>query len=115
MDRGREIVGDGLVLDRGNQLLYEQRVPLAVAKEQAGKLLVTLHLSCDINDALLVVSGTQRPASGGREVDTRVYEVACGGKMGYLLEAQGTATPIAISCLAADKRGLPTSRPGRVR
>ena len=75
----------------------------AKAKEQAGKLLATLHLSCDISDASLVVSGTQRPASGGREVDTRVYEVACGGKMGYLLETQGTVKPLAISCLAAEE------------
>ena len=75
----------------------------AKAKEQVGKLLATLRLSCDISDALLVVSGTRRPESGGREVDTRVYEVACGGKMGYLLETQGTATPIAISCVAAEE------------
>jgi hypothetical protein len=85
----------------------------AKAEEQAGKLLATLHLSCDISDALLVVSGTQRPTSGGREVDTRVYEVACGGKMGYLLEAQGTVTPIAISCLAAEEARAQDATKGR--
>jgi hypothetical protein len=75
----------------------------AKAKEQAAKLVTALRLSCDISDAQLVVAGTRRPESGGREVDTRVYEVACSGKMGYLLETQGTATPVSISCVAAEE------------
>jgi hypothetical protein len=74
----------------------------AKAKAQSAKLIETLHLACEVSNAQLVVAGTRKPASGGKAVDTRVYEVACGGGMGYLLEAQGSATPIAISCLNAE-------------
>jgi hypothetical protein len=75
----------------------------AKAKLQAAKLVAALQLSCDISDAQLVVAGTQQPESGGPPVDARVYEVACSGKMGYLLEVQGTAKPVGISCLKAEE------------
>jgi hypothetical protein len=75
----------------------------AKAKAQSVPLLQTLQISCDINDAKLVVVGKRRPASGGKEVETRVYEVACKGSLGYLLETQGADKPIAISCLNAEE------------
>jgi len=50
-----------------------------------------------------VVSGTRKPAAGGRAMEANVYEVACRGAMGYLLETQGTEDPIAISCLSAEE------------
>jgi hypothetical protein len=85
----------------------------AKAKDQSAKLVSTLGIRCEISDAQLVVSGTRKPASGGREVDTRVYEVACSGKMGYLLESQGTANPVAISCLAAEEARASDAEKGR--
>jgi hypothetical protein len=75
----------------------------AKAKAQTLPLLQFLRVSCDVSDAKLVVAGTRKPASGGREVETRVYEVACSGGMGYLLETAGKEMPIAISCLSAEE------------
>ena len=75
----------------------------AKAKTQSLPLLQALQVSCDVSDAKLVVAGTRRPKAGGREVETRVYEVACMGGMGYLLEAAGKEMPIAVSCLSAEE------------
>lgn len=75
----------------------------AKAREQSDKLIKILQIACQMSDAKLIISGTRRPASGGREVETRVYEVACGAGMGYLLETQGTEPPIGISCLNAEE------------
>jgi hypothetical protein len=74
----------------------------AKAKAQSAKLIEALHLACTLSDAQLVVAGTRKSAAGGKDVDTRVYEVACSGGAGYLLEAQGSETPVAISCLNAE-------------
>jgi hypothetical protein len=75
----------------------------AKAKTQSEKLLAGLGLPCDVSDAQLVVSGTRKPAAGGRAIETSVYEAACQGAMGYLLETQGAENPIAISCLSAEE------------
>src|SRR4029077_3828576 len=66
----------------------------AKAKTQSVALLESLKISCDAADAKLIVAGTIKPKSGGKEVDARVYEVACNHFMGYLLETQGTEPPI---------------------
>jgi hypothetical protein len=75
----------------------------AKAKAESEELLKALQLSCEVNDAQVVVAGTSKPASGGKEIDTRVYEVACTGGMGYVLERQGSTKPMAISCLTAEE------------
>jgi hypothetical protein len=75
----------------------------AKAKSQSEPLIKDLQLSCDVSDAQLVVAGTRRTTTGKKEVETRVYEVACSGGMGYLLETQGTEKPIGISCLSAEE------------
>jgi len=75
----------------------------AKAKAQSLPLLQALQISCDVNDAKLVIAGTSRPKSGGKELETRVYEVACAGSMGYLLETVSKAMHIAISCLSAEE------------
>jgi hypothetical protein len=84
---------------------YANQTPQAraKAKTQSEKLLAALHLTCEVSDAQLVVSGTRKPTAGGRAVETRVYEAACHGGLGYLLETQGTESPIAISCLSAEE------------
>jgi hypothetical protein len=74
----------------------------AKAKSQSEPLINALQLSCDVSDARLVVAGTRKPTTGKREIETRVYEVACGGGMGYLLETQGAEKPVGISCLSAE-------------
>lgn len=81
----------------------DSAVSRAKATAQSVALLQSMKISCEVNDAKLVVSGTRKPKSGGREVETRVYETACSGGMGYLLETQGTEIPIAISCLSAEE------------
>jgi hypothetical protein len=70
---------------------------------QAIELVKALDLSCEVNDARLVIAGTRRPASGGKAVNTRVYEVTCGGATGYLLESQGADKPLGISCMSAEE------------
>jgi hypothetical protein len=75
----------------------------AKAKAQSLPILQALQVSCDVSDAKLIVAGTRRPISGGKELETRVYEVACAGSMGYLLETMGKEMPIAISCLSAEE------------
>jgi hypothetical protein len=75
----------------------------AKAKEQSMKLVAALNLACNVSRAHLVVAGTTPAKSGGKEVETRVYEVVCGGAMGYLLEAQGSQPPLGISCLSAEE------------
>jgi hypothetical protein len=75
----------------------------AKAKAQSLPLLQALQISCDVSDAKLVIAGTSRPKSGGKELETRVYEVACAGSMGYLLETVSKQMPIAISCLSAEE------------
>jgi hypothetical protein len=78
----------------------------AKAKAQSVPLLQSLQIPCEVSDAKLVVAGTSRPKAGGKEVETRVYEVACSSAMGYLLETQGTDQPVAISCLSAEEARL---------
>jgi hypothetical protein len=85
----------------------------AKAKAQSVALLQSLKIPCDVNDAKLIASGTRKPKSGGREVETRVYEVACTGGMGYLLETQGTDMPMAISCLSAEEARAADAAKGR--
>ncbi|MGB6310000.1 MAG: hypothetical protein WBF89_19615 [Steroidobacteraceae bacterium] len=75
----------------------------AKAKARSEKLLKALGLACEVSDARLVVAGTRRPASGGKEVETRVYEVACSGAMGHLLEQQAAENPVSVSCLSAEE------------
>jgi hypothetical protein len=78
-----------------------ERMSPEKAKEQGAKLVASLQLSCDVTDAQLVVSGT-RPV-GGRDTPVRVFEVACSRGIGYLLETQGAAAPVAISCVTAEE------------
>ena len=75
----------------------------AKAKAQSLPLLQALQISCDVSDAKLVVAGTRRTISGGKELETRVYEVACAGSMGYVLETVAKEMPIGISCLSAEE------------
>ncbi len=75
----------------------------AKAMTQSALLIKALQISCELDNAQLVVSGTRPAAAGGKKVDTRVYEVACKGGVGYLLETQGAETPAAVSCIAAEE------------
>jgi hypothetical protein len=75
----------------------------AKTKVQVAALLAALKITCDIGDAKLIVAGKTKSKAGGKDVDTRVYEVACIKAMGYLLEAQGADTALAVSCLASEE------------
>jgi hypothetical protein len=75
----------------------------AKATADSQELIKTLQLSCDVTNAQLVVAGTRKAAAGGKDVETRVYEVACHDSMGYLLETQGSDKPLGISCLTAEE------------
>lgn len=92
-DHGQDAGGDA----------KETAAARAKAMSQSAALLQSLQIPCELSAAKLVVAGTRKPKSGGREVETRVYEAACHGGMGYVLETQGTETPIAISCLSAEE------------
>ncbi len=81
----------------------EQLAERAKAQAQSEPLLQTLQISCSITNARLVVSGTRQTKPGTKEVDSRVYEVACSEGMGYLLQTQGNDTPLATSCLSTEE------------
>jgi hypothetical protein len=72
------------------------------AKEESGKLISAIQLSCDPTDAMLVGRGTAK--SDGRTIELKAYEVTCSNLMGYLLVSQGPQRPAAMSCFAADAR-----------
>jgi hypothetical protein len=75
----------------------------AKVRAQSEQLLKTLQIACAVSNAQLVVSGTRKAAADGKSTEARVYEVACSGDFGYLLETQGDAAPIGISCLQAEE------------
>src|SRR5450756_1390805 len=79
-----------------------QAGPAAQAKvrHQSAELAEKLQLSCEVKDARLVVAGHGRV--NGKDVETTVYEVACGSGAGYLIETQGQDKPVGLSCLAAE-------------
>lgn len=90
----------GSAKDGGAQSSHESAAARAKAKAQAAKYARAMQLDCAVDDARLVVAGSL--TAGGQEVSTRVYEVACSGGPGYLLETQGTDKALAISCVAAE-------------
>jgi hypothetical protein len=75
----------------------------AKARAESEELIKALQLSCSVTNAQLVINGTRKSTSGGKDVETKVYEVACDGNMGYLLETQGSDKPLGISCLTAEE------------
>lgn len=85
----------------------------AKVRGQSEALVKTLDLPCEVSDATLVVSGTSRSASAGKALETRVYEVACSNGLGYLLEARGAETPVALSCFSAEAARLADSAKGK--
>jgi hypothetical protein len=89
--------------DANPNLTREAAQARAKAIAESEELLKALQLSCQVGNAQVVVAGTSKSASGGKEIDTRVYEVACAGAMGYVLERQGSAKPMAVSCLTAEE------------
>jgi hypothetical protein len=96
-----------------SSLSREAALARAKAKAESEQLLQALQLSCQVSNAQVVVAGTSKPASGGKEIDTRVYEVACAGGMGYVLERQGVAKPMALSCLTAEEARAADAAKGR--
>ena len=91
----------------------KQRAEAAAAKAQSAKLVDQLKIACQITNAQLVVAGTTRPAGGGKDVETHVYEIACLQAFGYLLEVQGSTPPLAISCLAAEQARAADAEKGK--
>jgi hypothetical protein len=72
----------------------------ARAKVETTQLARSINLACDITDAELVGGGKIK--QDGKLVDLKLYEISCGGGMGYFLESREPQSPIAISCFAAD-------------
>ena len=85
----------------------------AKAMAQSAPVLQSVAIMCELSDARLVASGTSKAKSGGKEVETRIYEAACSGAPGYLLVTQGTERPIAMSCLNAEVARLADVAKGR--
>jgi hypothetical protein len=72
----------------------------ARAKEESRQIIADLQMSCAIAQAERVARGTTQV--DGKSVPVNLYEVACDNATGYLLEARGSLTPLAISCFAAE-------------
>ncbi len=75
----------------------------AIAQAQSEPLLKALQIPCAVANARLVVAGTRQLKPGAREIDARVYEVACEDGSGYLLQTQGSEPPLANYCLGAEQ------------
>ena len=89
--------------DTEGDMPKDPKVARARAQAQSEPLLEALQIACTITNARLVVSGTRQLKPGAREVQANVYEVACSGSMGYLLQTQGTESPLGNSCLNAEE------------
>lgn len=87
----------------GEDLPKDAEGTRAKAQAQSEVLLKALQIPCTVSNARLVVTGTRQVKPGAKEVDARVYEVACSGGMGYLLQTQGTEVPLGNTCLNAEE------------
>jgi hypothetical protein len=74
----------------------------AKTKEESGKLINAIQLSCELSDAALI--GRGKTKVDGKSIDVDAYEVTCSNRMGYILVSQGAQTPIAMSCFAAEAK-----------
>ena len=73
---------------------------LAEDKAKASELAKSMHLSCEVTDAVLSAEG---PADiDGKKLNTHTYETACSNGMGYFLVAVDGGKPYGFSCLAAE-------------
>ena len=72
----------------------------AKAKEESGKLVSAIQLSCELTDAALI--GRGKGNADGKIIDVNAYEVACSNHAGYILVSQGSQKPVAMSCFAAN-------------
>ena len=89
--------------DTEGDMPKDPKVARARAQAQSEPLLEALQIACTITNARLVVSGTRQLKPGATEVAAKVYEVACNGGMGYLLQTQGNEAPLGNSCLNAEE------------
>jgi hypothetical protein len=72
----------------------------AKVREESGKLISDVQLACDAVSAAQV--GHSNARIGGKSVEMKAYEVACGNGMGYFIASQGPERPLVMSCFAAD-------------
>jgi hypothetical protein len=71
----------------------------AQGMKEAPAILTTLGLKCDLADAYFVGTGTSKV--DGKDVASKVYEVACKGSLGYFIVAMQNGTPPQFyDCLA---------------
>lgn len=72
----------------------------ADAKVASTQVLKAMQLPCEVVDAEPV--GRGKTKINGKPEDVRIYEVACGNGLGYIVVSQGEGEPYAISCFSAD-------------
>jgi hypothetical protein len=71
----------------------------ALATAESSKIVTAIGLPCEVTDAEWV--GRGHVSDRGKTIDLKVYEVACKGGTGFLLESGGQS-PLATSCFAAE-------------
>ncbi len=89
-------------LEKLNANQKDETPAQAKVRSDSAALLVALQINCTVSNVALVVSGTLKPKTGGKDLPANVYEVACKEGMGYLLMSQGADPPIGVSCLHAE-------------
>jgi hypothetical protein len=99
MQSGFSVPLEGMDMLKVHEVTDRERLKM---KEESGKLINALQLSCEPIDAALV--GRGRANTGGKTIEVNAYEVACSNRMGYILVSQGSQRPIAMSCFAANAR-----------
>jgi hypothetical protein len=72
----------------------------ATATQEVTAVLASTSFACKPADAAQVAAGPE--TIGGKTVDTKTYEIACDGGLGYFLIAQSPEKPTGFSCFAAD-------------
>ncbi|HMI37179.1 MAG TPA: hypothetical protein VK505_06095 [Steroidobacteraceae bacterium] len=89
-------------LEKLNANRKDETPAQAKVRSDSAALLVALQINCMVSNVALVVSGTLKPKTGGKDLPANIYEVACKDDMGYLLMSQGSDPPIGVSCLHAE-------------
>ena len=70
-----------------------------------------LQLSCQVTDNRLADAGKEWTDT--REVDAKIYEVACANGMGYFLTSQKPLAPTAFSCFSAEGQRVAAAAQGQ--
>ncbi len=83
------------------------------AMTEAPPVAKQLGLNCTVTDANFLGVSKAKDEASGKEVSSKIYEVACQEGLGYMLRAPDTGTPDGFDCLAVSKNKPPAGQPDK--